>query len=76
MVARNSPMQECSSPSMGCGWSDMVYLRAVTTVLRTNAELEVRFSWSLGRRVSGCTRASFPTHSATTFRVPSSGLSK
>jgi hypothetical protein len=43
MVARNSPIQECSRPSMGCGWSEMVYLRAVTTVLRMNPEEADKF---------------------------------
>ena len=76
IVERNSPMQEWSKPSMGCGWSDMVYLRAVTTVLRMKADSAPRLTWSLGRSVCGCTRASFPTHSATTFLVPSSALSK
>ena len=61
---------------MGWGWSDMVYFSAVTTVLLTKVESDLRFSLSLGRSVSGSTRVSLPKHSATTFLVPSSGLSK
>lgn len=76
MVTRNSPIQLWSSASMGCGWSEMVYFRAVTTVLRTNPDSDFRFCWRLGNSISGSTRVSFPTHSATTFLVPSSGLSK
>ena len=76
MVERKSPMQPCSRVSIGWGWSDMVYLSAVTTVLRTNIDSDLRFSLSLGRRVWGSTRVSLPRHSATTFLVPSSGLSK
>ena len=34
------------------------------------------FTRSFGNRASGSTSVSFPTHSATTFLVPSSALSK
>ena len=38
-------MQECSKGSIGCGWSEIMYLSAVTTVLLTKAEGEERCSY-------------------------------
>lgn len=83
---------------MGCGWSEMVNLTAVTTELRAYDEPagahaafnhgekvaresgpaqdalspESRYPLRRGSSVSGLMSASFPKHSATTLRVPSS----
>lgn len=40
-------MQECSKGSIGCGWSEIMYLSAVTTVLLTKAEGEERCSYQV-----------------------------
>jgi hypothetical protein len=53
-------------------WSEMVNLTAVTTVVLISAESDTSDSCNLGSKLAGSIRVSFPRHSATTFRVPSS----
>jgi len=53
-------------------WSEMVNLTAVTTVVLIRAESDTNDSCNLGSKLAGSIRVSFPRHSATTFRVPSS----
>jgi hypothetical protein len=50
----------------------MVNLTAVTTVVLIRAESDTSDSCNLGNKFAGSMRVSFPRHSATTFRVPSS----
>jgi hypothetical protein len=50
----------------------MVNLTAVTTVVLIRAESDTSDSCNLGNKFAGSIRVSFPRHSATTFRVPSS----
>lgn len=57
-------------------WSDMVNLIAVTTVERVRGDSSDRCCCRLRRSVAGSIRVSLPRHSATTFRVPSSGHSQ
>jgi hypothetical protein len=53
-------------------WSEMVNLTAVTTVVLIRADSDTSDSCNLGNKLAGSIRVSFPRHSATTFRVPSS----
>ena len=69
---KKSPMQFFKSVSMGWGWSEMVNFMAVTTVVLINGDCEDKEFRSSGKSLSGHIRQSFPRHSATTFRVPSS----
>lgn len=47
-------------------------LTAVTTVVLINGDGDNRDSCSFGNKFAGSISVSFPRHSATTFRVPSS----
>lgn len=80
---KESALQKFIQPSTGFAyeplswgnthtWSEMVNLMAVTMVVLIIGESVFRDSCSLGSRADGLMRVSFPKHSATTLRVPSS----
>mmetsp|Transcript_33217 Transcript_33217/g.73438 ORF Transcript_33217/g.73438 Transcript_33217/m.73438 type:complete len:340 (-) Transcript_33217:387-1406(-) len=72
IMDRKSSTQRCRCSSTGWGFSTTVYLMAETTTVRTLAEGDEMRCCSAASTLSGCSRARWPRHSATTLRHSSS----
>ena len=71
-VWRKSPMHCFNRGSIDWTWSEIVNLAAVTIVVLMSAEGLLSAALNRGNNPSGSVSVSFPKHSATTLRVPSS----